>query len=473
MRRLLVIALPVALLWAALPASGQAVPAFGPCERATELAPGAPVNVELANVSDTSFIVTWLTCSGGKPAEADSTVTYSPLEGGDAKVVTGASNAFHYVRVKGLKPGTRYRYTVTSDGISGAPSTFNPGAFTTLTPPGGKELFRFAVMADIHLGETVSGLATSSPQELPPGYRSDKPYPAAMAEAAVAGVNSEDVGLTLLPADNSSHGELHDLEDAHEILGGLDAGYMIARGAHDRPNQYKEAGAECGADGDCFRKVFRPDVTAQADPQHLYEAVGLKKWVFINLDSADLSTGTGQLSADQLEWLKGRLDKAKKQKRPAVIFFHHPVAEYSSTFAFPPAVFGVNQADAQSFLSLIGDYDVRLVINSHTHRNWIAYSPHTGRMPIVEVAGTKEYPGGYSLFRVFEGGFIREWIPIDCPFCNAWRETTRGEYFSLYPLYTFGSLRERSFVHRFDGPDVPGIPSLPFGLWPPLVPGEA
>ncbi|MBA2725720.1 MAG: metallophosphoesterase family protein [Actinobacteria bacterium] len=461
------------LVLLALPASGQAVEGFGPCQRANELPPGAPVNVELATVTDTEFIVTWLTCSAGAPIESDSSVTYAQVGGGGAGTATGPKTAFHYVRISDLEPGTTYSYSVGSGGITAPPDRLHPGTFTTLTPPPGKELFTVAAVADIHLGETVSGLATSTPTELPPSYRSDLPYPAKMLAGAVAGINSEDASLTLIPADNSSHGELHDLTEARHLLAGLDGDYMVARGAHDRPGQYEEAASACFPDADCFRQVFRPNVTATSEPQHLPEARSHRGWMFISLDSANLETGTGEISEGQMSWLKSRLEKAKKQDRPAVIFFHHPVAEYSSTLAVPPAVFGVNQEDAQGLLTLIGNYDVRLVLNSHTHRNWIAYSPHTGRMPILELGATKEYPGGYSLFRFYEGGFIRTWIPIECGFCNTWRETTRGEYLSLYPFYTSGSLRDRNFVHLFDSPNVPGIPSTPLGFWPPAIPGEA
>ena len=472
MRRLLATAVLLLLVAAPL-GRAQQVPAFGPCERAHELPPLAPVNVELATVTDTEMVITWLTCEAGSPAPADTTVAYGPAEGPEQSFIRKVKpTAFHLARISGLKPGTTYRYGVSSNGIQAAPDRLNPGMFTTLTPPPGKELFSFSVLADIHLGESVSGLATSTPTELPPGYRA-KDYPQRMLKASVAKVNQEGVSFTTLPADNSSHGDLHDLQDAKMILDGLDHPYLIARGAHDRPNQFKEAGADCLPDGDCFRKVFRPEVDAKTESQHVPKAVTHKKWTFIALDSVNLQSGTGEISDPQLAWLETELEKAKKKNRPAIVFFHHPVAEYSSTLAIPPLVFGVNQQDAQQFLELIGNYDVRLVINSHTHRNWISYSPHTGRMPIIETAGTKEYPGGYSIVRVFEGGFIREWFPTDCSFCNLWRETIRGEYFSLYPLYTIGSLRDRSFVHRFDGPDVPGISSVPLGLWPPVVPGEA
>jgi hypothetical protein len=455
----------------ALPAHGQ-LPAFGPCERTAESAPeGAPVDVQLDTVTDTAAVLTWLTCSSTQPFATDSTVEYSLLAGGNASTVTAQPDtAFHYVRIDGLKPGHDYRYSVSSNGVPTAPGRLNPGVFTTLTPPPGKELFSFAVLADTHLGETTSGLATG---DFPPGYSSDTPYSQSMLDAAVANINAKRIRFSLVAADLTSHGELDDMTTAKTLLDRLHGDYLVTRGSHDRPGQYEEAKSECGPDGDCFRKIFRPDLTAGDEPQHSTQATTYKKWSFISLDSADLASGNGVMPNDELDWLKDQLEAAKKHGRPSVIFFHHPVAEYSTTLAVPPVTFGVEAEQAQNFLKLIADYDVRLVVNAHTHRNWIAYSPNTGAMPIIEVGPAKEYPAGYTVIRVFSGGLLREWWPIECDFCNEWRETTRGEYFDLYPYYTEGSLRDRSFVHLFDGADRPGVPSVPAGVWPALGPREA
>lgn len=472
LRRLLCLPLLLCLPAPLAPAAAQ-VPALGPCQRAHELPPGAPVDVELATVTATEAVITWLTCENGAPAPADAAVTLIRPDGSTHTYLGTPGTPFHLVRLSGLEPGTTYAYTAASNGISAPVDRANPGAFTTLRPPPGNRLFTFAVLADIHVGEEVSGLATSSPAELPPGYRSERPYAAEMLAAAVEQINAGPASLTLLTADNSSHGRLTELRAARRLLDGLDHRYLVARGAHDRPNQYDRARKDCPGDGDCFRVVFRRGVKGGLEPEPRPVALVHRGYRFIALDSADPVSGQGVLGADQLAWLEDQLLAATRAEQPVVIFFHHPVAEYSTTLAIPPAVFGVNQADAQAFLALIARFDVRLVINSHTHRNWIAYSPNTGRMPIIETGPTKEYPGGYTLIDVYEGGLMRTWHPIDCRFCNAWRETTRGEYFTLYPLYTLGSVRDRNFTHVFDGPDVPGLPSLPLGLWPPGLPPEA
>lgn len=477
MRRIALVGLLVLVAVGSLPAVAQVPEAGLPaCGRPLEnLPPGAPRNVELATVTDTEFVVTWLTCDeGGHPLPSDSVVAYGEIGGGlGLSVPEGPAGtrptAFHHVRVSGLKPGTIYRYEVSSGGLPAIVDRLNPGVFQTLTPPPGRELFRLGVLADTHLGETTSGLATSNPFDFPPSYRSDRPYAEVMARAAVAGLKRERVTYSILPADNSTHGERHDLAALASVLRPLRGRVLVARGAHDRANQYDRSRAECGPDGDCFRLVFRRGERAGPEPVPRPRAVVHRGWTLIALDSANPESGAGELDAAQLEWLRDRLEAAEAKGRPSMVFFHHPVAHYSTTLAIPPAIFGVNQQDANDFLELIADYDVRLVISAHTHRNWVAYDPRTGSVPLIEVGPAKEYPAGYTLIRVFEGGILRTWIPIDCLFCNAWRETTRGEYFALYPLYTTGSIRDRNFVHTFDDPDVMGVPSIPLGPWPPFL----
>ncbi len=458
-------------------AASTAGPAVGveglaPCARPNELPPGVPLNVELTTVTDTSAVFTWLTCEGGSPSPADSTVTYN-TGGSGGTIIAAGETAFHNITIDSLEPGTTYTYEVSSNGIAGLPDRLNPGVFTTLTPPPGELLFSFAVIADTHIGETVSGLATSTPDELPPAYRSEVPYAEVMMASAISQINKKNLRMTVSVADTTTHGELEHMETTHRLLERLRGAYLTARGPHDRPNQYEEATADCGASGDCFRKVFRPSIPLTAPPTKLPQVRTRRGWSLIALDSTNLESGSGEIGEEQLAWLQRRLEADKVAGRRAIIFFHHPVAEYSTTIAVPPAVFGIPIQEARTFLRLISEYDVALVVNSHTHRNWIAYSDITGSTPLIEVGPTKEYPGGYTVIRVYEGGLMRLWFPLDCGFCNEWRETTRGEYFALYPLYTAGSLRDRNFVHLFDGPDRPGIPSVPTGWWPPGVPGEA
>jgi len=474
MRRILALAALCAL---AVPAPGRTQelpPAPGPCERPDELIPGAPLHVELVTVSADAFAVTWLTCDGqGRPLPSDTTVAYGAEPNPTTwRMVTPERDvAYHHAEIRGLRPGTTYFYTVSSGGIPGRPDRYHPGVFTTLSPPPGAPLLRFAVVADSHIGEHTSGLATSTPFPFPPGYHEDE-YAERMTRAAVDQIDEADVGFTIVTADNSSHGELDQLRDARDILDRLERPYVIVRGSHDRPNQYAGARAQCPSDGDCFRKVFFPNRPAPLEPRHIYYAKFKPRFALIGLDSANLASGMGEISDAQLAWLDEKLTVADEREIPAFVFFHHPVSEWQTTLAVPPLIFGVNQQDAQQFLQVVGEHDsVRAVLTSHTHRNWIGYSPWTGRVPILEMGPAKEYPGGYSIVEVYRKGFVRTFHRLECTFCRRWIATTRWQYLGMYPHYTTGSLRDRNFVHRWDGADLPaGPPSLPFNVWPPGAP---
>ncbi|MGH2981099.1 MAG: metallophosphoesterase family protein, partial [Solirubrobacterales bacterium] len=161
-----------------------------------------------------------------------------------------------------------------------------------------------------------------------------------------------------------------------------------------------------------------------------------------------------------------RRDLAEHRDQRTFIFFHHPVSEYATAYAAPPVVFGVRpDRGGVEFLDLMARYpNVVGVFNAHTHRNFVSYSPRTGaRLPYIESGAAKEYPGGYSIVRVYSGGYSRNFYrPRNCEFCRDWTATTRSEYLGLYPYYTLGTLDARNFTHVYGCP-IPTPPPSPPG----------
>lgn len=416
-------------------------------------------SAELVTVTDEGFAATWRT-----EQAADTTVCVGRPGSAQRCETQDRDRRLHHAEIRGLKAGTRYAYTLRSAGAAQPVSTFNPGSFTTLRAPPGRHLFDVALLSDIHLGEKCSGTgATVSGQSVPPCF-SAPDYARRMSEAAVAEINARGIGLTVVNADNTSQGEYDQARAAREVLDGLDGGYAIARGSHDRPGQ-NPFDPRCGTDNDCFRSVFFPD----RSPGRIFYSVNRGRLHFVVLDSVDLANGQGDLSdPEQRAFLRADLEKARRQGRRTFILFHHPVSEYATTYAVPPAVFGV-RADrgGQDFLRMMADFpNVVGVLNSHTHRNFVSYSPSTGaRLPYIENGPAKEYPGGYSVLSVYEGGYMRTFRRLTCDFCREWISATRGEYFGLYPLYTLGTLGARNFTHVY-GCDVPTPPPSLLGYEP-------
>jgi 3',5'-cyclic-AMP phosphodiesterase len=86
----------------------------------------------------------------------------------------------------------------------------------------------------------------------------------------------------------------------------------------------------------------------------------------------------------------------------------------------------------------------------HTHRNLRTMSPVATGVDFLEVAATKEYPGGFTLLKVYEGGYTANFYKSSSALARQWSQTTSGEYLGLYPAYTLGSVGDRNRVAARD-----------------------
>ena len=463
---------------------------------AAEAGAGAavPMHAELVTVTDTEMVVTWFT---GDPTQPDEYGRPAPVAA-PGRLLLGTSPApstweevashgptpYHYVRVGGLKPGTQYWFRAESNGVPATPTQFSPldpdptnaGVFTTLVAPRGSELLRVAWMNDLHIGEHVSGLAYSDDRlpggGFPPGYEVDaaNPYWRFMSRGAVAGAREHGCTLLLANGDLTSGGELAGLTEARTTLDGFgvlgggrgagqsgppmimpgqDAAYFVTRGNHDRAHAESQCSRVPDAPdlGDCFRDVFAGGFERGTTHFSVLAGTSRARYRFIGLDSANIATGAGQLPSEQLEFLEAELAAGDA----TIPLFHHHVGDQSTLLGVPPATFGVNPADAERFRLLLAQHDnVAGVYSGHTHRNNRTTSRETGRVPYFEGASTKEYPGGYTVVRLFEHGYMVNFWKTATPEALAWSERSRGEYLGLYPYYTLGGFADRNWTFDID-----------------------
>ena len=457
----------VALALALALASAVSAFAYSPCEDISvadqtianplksDSAPSTLVcNAELATVSDDSAVVTWVTNK-----RAPSRVECWALDGSGCSA-SADDGIYHAVEITGLSPGTIYYYRIATDALPAAPTLQSPGIFRTFDRPG-DYLFSFASLNDMHVGETVSGQLTSlGGTPVPPSFRQDDPpYWKVMNEGAVAAIQSRGVAFTIVKGDLTSDGT--QTAQAAALLAPL-ANVFPIRGNHDKSLTAFLA--------EVFDPRGRPSITAvndhaAASDPHLdfsfAAPVDGSDLFFVALDSWDNdmpvpppiplqppnALGGGRVSADQLDWLDHELARGKR----TFVYMHHPVSEVAALTAMPPVVFTVRQPDAVLFLQKIAAHpNVVGVLSGHTHRNWITPSVLTPGVPFVETAATKEYPGGYAIYKVFTGGYIQSFHKCTTPECLAWSEETRGEYLNLYPVYTsLTGARSGSFSYDF------------------------
>lgn len=455
-------------------------------------------------MTDTGLVLTWHTADSAAPAipyepgrqpaavATDGYVRYGtdPSRLDRIAQQRGGETAYHRVEVTGLRPGTTYYYQAFSAGVeaaarlvpeltypaggvvvppdptnaqlmqllgellsSGVVNSAAPGSVTTLVPPSGSHLFTIALANDLHIGETVSGLVVA---DFPPGFEQSPglpPYPVVMAEAMTQQVARRGAHALLVAGDISSAALSEELVDSKVLLDEFGTlrlcgelgprSYVVARGNHDQPKTGAAYGTCAAVDAaagyfDCVPAVY--DL-----PQGTLTRTELGGMRLIGLDTTTLNTPSGAIDDAQFEQLAGIL--AEDPDQPTLVFGHHPVTDESALTTIAGPGFDLDRADAARLEALYAATPgVFFHHSGHTHRNRRTDSPVATNVEFLEVAATKEYPGGFALLKVYEGGYMLNFHKSDTALARQWSQTSSGEYLGLYPAYTLGTTADRNHV---------------------------
>lgn len=330
-----------------------------------------------------------------------------PLE---LTTVSDDSAVFHdgtsVVRLDGLQPGSE--------------QVFEEMAFRTLDRPRGELLATVATVNDLHFGEIecgrLTGLELGPILSSPPGA---PPYPQMMNEAAVAEIRAVNPDLVVAKGDLTSAArpeEYAAFEACYRAA--LGERLVITRGNHDHP-----AAGAAFACPPAFR-VELPGVTVAV------------------LDTTSPGVGGGRLSPEQLEWLD---EVGASAGTPVLVFGHHPCWEEGADDWIDRA----SALDSEASAGLVEVVARRPALvgyfAGHTHRNRVRRFAATGKVPFVEVACTKDFPGAWAEYRVYEGGVLQVLHRISSEEALEWSERCRELFAGLYPSYAFGRLEDRCF----------------------------
>lgn len=441
----------------------------------------APANLELVTLTEDRAIITWYTGYAGsddglgrmEPAPADGEVYWGTAPNRLKRVAHGLSNhtPYHYVELTGLEPGRTYYYQARSKGKPVPPTQFTliqgnavgtsdfglgstgPFSFTTPQPPPGRHLFSIALCNDLHMGETQAGLVGGQPQYI--GITQEQglpPYPEVMLEALVHDAGALGADYLLAAGDISAEAVPVDLSKARQLLGKFGRyrdDYFLTRGNHDRAHigdPYATCQVGQWQGNDCFRDQFFPG----KDPS--YFTTDLRGLRVIGIDTYDKPGNggdAGALSGDQLGWFRAEL--AKDQDRPTMVFGHHPLVVQDSAFPISPS----NSLDAAQATTILQDYSrasgLFLHHAGHTHRNKRTISPLAPAVTLQEIAAGKEYPGGFSLLRLYTGGFALNFHKTRSELARRWSERSRQEIQGYWPQFALGSsVSDRNIMVKHD-----------------------
>jgi Icc protein len=309
-------------------------------------------------------------------------------------------------RYEGLEPDTAYEV----DGM----------AFTTLPRPPGERLAMIATVNDVHFGEQAAGIIGGS--DIGPILRSEPgeaPYPEVMNRAAVAEIAAVAPDVVVAKGDLTSGG----IEEEHRAF--LDC-YGAAFG--DRLRAVRGNHDVCGA------RTFADDPVQE---------VVLPGVVVAILDTTIPGKANGTLHPDQLAWLD---DLGARADRPVLVLGHHHVWN-PDTGHRDGTYYGIEPDASQGLVDVVARRPALVAYAAgHTHRNRVVHVAASGDVPYAEVAATKDFPGAWAEYRVFEGGILQVLHRIADPAALRWTERTRSMYAGLYAEYAFGELGDRCFA---------------------------
>ncbi len=469
-----------ALLWGSLAAAAPAIAAGAAAPASASSGDLLVTDLEVATVTDTSLIVTWYTGSKSQqdsygfplPVNADTELQLGSVDVTTMTVVPGslktvfrdpAQTPYHYAEVHGLEPGQTYAYVALSNGQQAQQTSMQfpvgvggsldfPGVVTTLATPPGTYLFTLALSNDLHYGEGDSGIIEDS---WPPSFTQTPglpPYPQVMLEAMLGDLRKPDrkADRLLVAGDLTSDGYLAQASGVKGLLDGwgqLEQDYFVARGNHDRSragtgwNTCTVVPSTSPAHYDCWGDVF----PYRLQQLQSHQVGGLR---IIGLDTTTLDAAGGTMSAEQLDALKHVL--SKDRDRPTLLFGHHPITYESAATTEAGPAFDIDRPTAIALQRLYERTPgVFFHHSGHTHRNKRTYLLDSQQNPMrsiefMEVGATKEYPGGYSLLRLYTGGYMVSYYKNRTPLALAWGQRSRGEYYSLYPHYMLGTIADRN-----------------------------
>lgn len=430
--------------------------------------PLTATGLELVTLTEDRAILTWLTGATGSkddlgrpeptPAEAEVRWGTDPKRLDQVASSDRTDTPYHRVELTGLEPGRTYYYEARSGDVVATPTPFSmiegnavstapgpatagPHAFTVPQPPAGRHLFTVVLCNDLHMGETVAGRSGNIPAlagvSQVPGHQ---PYPEVMFESLLADAAALGADFLLAAGDITAEAEPVDLAKARELFerfGARNADWYLTRGNHDRAHD-GEAWASCSVGQwgghDCFVDEFFPG----GDPTYFAtEVQGLRVIGIDTYDTLGKGSDAGYLSPEQLEWFQTTV--AEDADQPTLVFGHHPLVVEDSPYPVTPGS-TLDQAQAATIAAAYrAAPGVFLHHAGHTHRN--KQSALAGAPGVVhqEVAAVKEYPGGFTLLRVHEGGYALNFHKSASDEARAWSERSRTQIGGTWPQFSLGS----------------------------------
>jgi 3',5'-cyclic AMP phosphodiesterase CpdA len=293
---------------------------------------------------------------------------------------------------------------------------------TTTTPPCGRLLSRVATIGDLHLGETRFGMLPTLSSHRDPVVA----HPVVCTAAAIEELLAWGAELLIVKGDIAHGSRRIDYELAGELLGDLPIPVLLLPGNHDGGNI---RGLDPVAALDRFGLELTEGVTVRDLP-------GVR---IVGVDTRTKSQGGAVArSTDAV------VAAVRGTEGGALVTLHHQLMT-TPVPTYPPP--GVPARDARAFLDAVAAaHPATVVTSGHTHRH---RARRHGPLLVTEVGSTKDYPGTWAGYLVYEGGIVQTVRRVTAPAAIRWTENTARMFGGAWGRWSPGRLEDRCVVQRY------------------------
>lgn len=372
--------------------------------------PRPPRRLEVFGTGPTWVQLTWSALGPGPvTVRAGEGHVDVDTDGGPGAVVVG-----------GLVPDAAVDVELSGAGVPGSPMHLRT---RTLPCPPGELLHRIATISDAHIGATTTGyLHTITEKPLPP-----EPAAVRCARAALADARAWGADELVVKGDLVDHSQPDWWATAAGVLAEAALPVSLVAGNHE----FSKRG-----DGDPVAGLAAHGHALTTPVGHL-DRPGV---LVVLVDTTVPGHNTGRIAHVS----EAVVDLAAGAGTPVLVAMHHQLMR----FRFPTYLpIGIPGPESQTFLDALGAASPRaLVTSGHTHRH--RRRDH-GPVTITEVGSTKDFPGTWAGYEVYEGGIVQTVRRIGEPSCIRWTDHTRRAAAGIWQHWSPGRLADRCFTRRW------------------------
>jgi len=372
--------------------------------------PRPPRRLEVFAVGPTWVQLTWSALGPGP-------VT---VRAGDVEHHVDADGGPGAATLDGLAPCTAHEVVVAGPGVPDGERRLRA---RTLTPPPGALLHRIATVSDVHLGSTGTGYLRTIVEKPEPAV----PHPERCARAAIAEARAWGADELLVKGDLVEHSDPAIWAVAGDVLAGFGGPVSMLPGNHERSHRGTTDPA----------RALAAQGFALTTPLGHHDVPGIR---VVLVDTAVAGHDLGHvrsLAADVA-------DLAAGAGGPVLVALHHQLMRWRVPTYLPVGIAG---PEAQVFLDLLAAANPHaLVTSGHTHRH---RRRHHGPVTITEVGSTKDFPGTWAGYEVYEGGIVQVVRRIAEPSAIRWTDHTRRAAAGVWQRWSPGRLEDRCFTRTW------------------------